>query len=281
MRIQSCVAAAVIVGSGLTLGAQDTPLPAFEVISIKSRTGAVPIGPVRQSPDRFENPDVTALQLIGFAYQLEESQVLNGPSWMKSSRFDVSAKANQPVSQAQMRLMVRLLLADRFGLKAHTEKRELGTYALALVRGDGKLGERMRPSTIDCQAIIEARKVPPPIGDAAPQCLWRIAVTSSSATMMVDGVSMGRFAALLEPMARRPVRDTTGLAGTYDINFEFAPDLAGLLGAPPNPGGTTAPPRDGLSLFTALQEQLGLKLESNRGPVDVLVIDGAVRPVPD
>ena len=213
---------------------------------------------------------------------MQEFQILGGPSWLRSSRFDVSAKAEGPTPQDRMRLMVSRLLAERFGLKAHAETRELSTYALVIARADGRLGEHMRPSAIDCQAIIAAGKVrPSTAGGLPPQCLWRIGITASSAQMRVDGVQLARFATLLGPMARRTVVDKTGLTGTYDIDLEFEPDQAGLPVVPVTPGAPAPPARDGLSLFTALQEQLGLKLESERGPVNVLVIDSAELPTPN
>lgn len=288
IRVRSCIAvAALVLGAGSQIQGQvdSGGLPAFEVASIKPRTGATPVGFPPQAPDRFVSPDITASQLIRYAYDMQEFQIIGGPSWLRSSRFDVSAKAEGPTTQDRMRLMVRRLLADRFGLRAHAESRELSTYALVVARADGRLGEHMRPSAIDCQAIIAAGKVRPPTAAAAaglpPQCAWRIAITASSAQMMVDGVQLARFATLLGPMARRTVVDRTGLAGTYDIDLEFLPDQAGLPVVPVIRDSPAPPARDGLSLFTALQEQLGLKLESERGPVNVLVIDGAELPAPN
>jgi uncharacterized protein (TIGR03435 family) len=254
--------------------AQPSPeLPSFEVVSIKPRSGAIPPGFPPQAPDRFARPDTTVSQLIAYAYEVREFQIDGGPGWLRSNHYEVSAKAERAGSADNMRLMVKRLLEERFGLKAHTETRELTTYALVTARRDQKPGEKMRPSSIDCQPIIDAGGVKPVGGGVPAQCAWFIAMMNGLARMKVDGIRMARFAELLEPMAMRTVMDKTGLSGTYDIDLEFLPDR----GLPPVPAGG-APTQEAPSLFTALQDQLGLKLESERGRVKVIVIDGAEVP---
>jgi uncharacterized protein (TIGR03435 family) len=180
-----------------------------------------------------------------------------------------------------MRLLVRRLLAERVSLKTHIETRDLPRYALVMARGDRRLGPRLRPSKFDCPAIV-ARGTdyrpptrPPEPGDP-PSCLLMGRVGGGSQTMMMDGQPMSAIAKLLQPRAGRVVVDKTGLTGTYDIELETeVQDIPGI------PANTFGVPREGLSLFTALPEQLGLKLESERGPVDVLVIDGVELPTPN
>jgi uncharacterized protein (TIGR03435 family) len=260
--------------------AQPSAVPSFEVASIKPRVGEAVFG-APSSPDRFTYPDATLLDLIRWAHDLQGFQVEGGPEWVRADRFDVSAKAASPQPQTMMRQMLERLLRERFNLQSHVETRQLPLYHLRTARADARLGERMRPSSIDCAALIEASAVGSrTAGSSPPPCLWRVGITATIATMMLDGVSMPRFASLLQPMLQRVVVDETGLHGTYEIRLEFDADQ---LNVPfPLPADTPAPAsRDGLSLFTALQDQLGLKVESARGPVNVLVIDSVDRPTPD
>jgi uncharacterized protein (TIGR03435 family) len=182
---------------------------------------------------------------------------------------------------------MRSLLAERFKLSVHREKRELPIYELVLARSDGKLGPELRPSSADCRAIIEARKAQgqkpdlPKAGER-PQCGARVGFGELAA----GGQPLLELIALLSSTVQRNVVDRTGLSGNFDIYLKWTPDQL-----PPRPAGLPAdqPLRinglaidpDGPSIFTALQEQLGLKLESAHGPVDVLVIDHVERPSPD
>jgi uncharacterized protein (TIGR03435 family) len=178
-----------------------------------------------------------------------------------------------------MRLMVRRLLVERFGLRVRTETRQMGTYALVLAARDGRLGDRMKPSTVDCQALIDAGKVVMPRpGGPRPLCAWRIGLMNGLSTMWVDGIRMARFATLLEPMAMRSITDKTGLTGTYDIDLQFLADR----GLPIVPvAGTPAVSNEVPPLFTALQDQLGLKLESSRGAVTVVIVEQVQMPTPN
>jgi uncharacterized protein (TIGR03435 family) len=248
----------------------------FETASIKEATE-----PSRGvfAPDRFSRNHITLSLLLVYAYQMSEFQIVGGPDWVRERRYDVLAKADSRPTADQMRLMVRRLLAERFALKTHLETRELPRYALVMARSDRRLGPRLRPSKFDCPAIVAARGLtyrPPdrleaPNGE--PLCALRGRVGGGSQTMMMDGQPMPAIAKLLQPRAGRVVIDKTGLIGTWDFELEIeVPSLPGI------PDGIFGVPRDGLSLFTALPEQLGLKLESERGPVDVLVIDSVELP---
>jgi uncharacterized protein (TIGR03435 family) len=183
--------------------------------------------------------------------------------------------------------MLQDLLEDRFKLRAHRETREMPIYALALARSDGKLGEGLRVSTVDCAAMRGRGRGgrmgppggrgdgPPPPGER-PQCGMRVAPNQ----VMAGGVSLTQLTQMLSQFTQRIVIDRTGLTGNFDIDLTFTPDR--LPQGPPPPG---APPinidPNGPSLFTALQEQLGLKLDSERAPVEVLVIEHVERPTPD
>jgi uncharacterized protein (TIGR03435 family) len=223
--------------------------------------------------------NTTVVQLVQYAYGMQEFQVIGGPDWVRSNRYEVSAKAESATTADRMAQMVKRMLADRFGLQTHTEMREQNTYAIVTARQDRRLGERMRPSAIDCAPIIDAGKVVPPKPGGPPaQCFWFVAMMNGANRMRVDGIRMPRFATFLEAATLRKVVDKTGLTETYDIDLEFLPDR-GFVPAPPPPGVTQT--AETPSLLTALQDQLGLKLESGRGPVEVIIIDGAQLPTPN
>ena len=279
IRSLSCVIAALVFLGSSVFGQTASQLPAFEVISIKPRTGA-PAPPQAQAPpDRFVRSNTTVVQLIQYAYGMQEFQVLGGPDWVRSDRYEVSAKADSVTTADRMGQMVKRMLAERFGLQTHTETREQNIYALVPARGDRRLGERMRTSALDCAPIIDAGKVVPPKPGGPPaQCFWFVAMMNGANRMRVDGIRMPRFATFLEAATFRKVVDKTGLTETYDIDLEFLPDR-GFVPAQPPPGVTQT--SETPALLTALQDQLGLKLESGRGPVEVIVIDSAQPPIPN
>jgi uncharacterized protein (TIGR03435 family) len=173
-------------------------------------------------------------------------------------------------------LMLRALLAERFKLKVHTETRERPVYQLLVARADGRLGSRLTKSTVDCQALGAraggAPASPPQSPTGRPVCGLRMGPGIFSG----GNVSMTGFANALSKFAGRPVVDKTGLAGNWDLEVEYLPEQIPNLNGAPAPVNPDAP-----SLFTALQEQLGLKLEAQRGGVDILVIDSVERPTPD
>lgn len=253
--------------------------PAFETASIKESSE-----PSRGAfaPDRFSRTYITLSQLLIYAHQVSDFQIVEGPDWVRERRYDVQAKAEGRPTADEMRMMVRRLLAERFALKTHVETRELPRYALVMARSDRRLGPRLRPSTFDCPAIVAARgpdyrpPTGPPQPGAPPTCALRGRVGGGSQTMTMEGQPMPAIAKQLQPQAGRVVVDKTGLTGTYDVELETEPPVV-----PGLPANTFGVPREGLSLFTALPEQLGLKLESERGPVDVLVIDSVELPTPN
>jgi uncharacterized protein (TIGR03435 family) len=255
--------------------------PVFEVTSVKPSKPGSRLRFVPGSPGRFTMTNVSVRTLVQNAYQLlQDAQVVGGPNWLTSERFDVVAKAAGNPSPDEMALMLRALLAERFKLVAHTETRELPMYALVLARRDRKLGERIRPTAVDCSKVRDnanGRLTNPSQVDDRMFCGIRF----SPGNVVAGGISLSQLGERLAPFVDRAVVDRTGLAARFDLNLEWTPDQwrtaqvqnDGLQPAPTNPGGP--------SLFTAVQEQLGLKLESARGPVDVLVIDSVSQPLPD
>jgi len=169
--------------------------------------------------------------------------------------------------------MLRAMLADRFKLVVHAETKEQPIYALVLARADGRLGPQMKPSTVDC--------TPPTTPERGPQtsaCGTNTSVSNNSGTLKGTGRLLADIAETLGNfVADRMVIDRTGLTGRFDIELKWTPD--NLAAGPAATGTATVP--DGASVFTAIQEQLGLKLEPQRGAVEFLVIDSIEQPTPD
>jgi uncharacterized protein (TIGR03435 family) len=264
--------------------------PSFEVASVKpNKSGTQQVMLGLQPGGRFTATNAPLRMLIRNAYQLQDFQLVGLPDWASSERFDIVAKAEGDVPPAPIgttgpiQLMVRSLLAERFKLAAHQEARELPIYALVVAKSDGKLGPQLRPAAVDCAAMMAARgrsgggpPAPPPLAQR-PVCGMRI----GPGTMAGGGFPLSQLAQTLSQFVQRVVVDRTGLAGNYDLDLTWTPDQM-PQGSPP-PGAPALSPVDpnGPSIFTALQEQLGLKLDAQRGPVDVLVIDKIDRPTPD
>ena len=261
----------------LGLNAQDTGNPpAFEVASIKPNKSGESGGGISRLPGgRFNANNYLVSRLIALAYRVEDFQMDGGPAWIRSDRFDIVAKAEKdsPIGPIfgppdQITLMVRSLLADRFKLVVHAETREMPIYALVLARSDGRLGPQFRPT--------QCGDAPPaaPAAGARPPCLNR----GSQGSFVWHKFPMSQLTVFLTRQVQRAVVDRTGLTGTFDVNLTWTPDQipqnVETLGVTPTDPNST-------SIFTAVQEQLGLKLESTRGPVEVLVIDSVEQPTPD
>jgi uncharacterized protein (TIGR03435 family) len=262
--------------------------PAFEVASVKpNQSGSLAIQLNTPGPDRFTATNVPLRDLIRFAYDVQDTRLVGGPDWIRSERFDVVAKSEQPFPAwgpagppMPLLLMLRTLLADRFGVVVHPETRELPVYELVVARADRKFGPEINPSKLDCENQAPGRRggpPPAPGNPAQPVCGMRI----GPGQMVMGGTPMSQFATVLSNFVQRVVLDRTRLAGTFDFRLSWTPDR--IPQGAPLPGGPALPPVDpnGPSLFAALQEQLGLKLESTRTALDVLVIDRVERPMPD
>ena len=264
------------------------PLPAFEVASIRVNKTAQMNRLFRPQPGgRFEATNMPLRDLIQFAYRVRNFQIEGGPDWMDTTSFDIVAKAPGEVTAVMpggppspYALMMRSLLAERFKLAVHEETKEVPIYVLALARADGKLGPALTQSTTDCAALMKAAAgaPPPPMQGDRMVCGMRI----GPASIDMGGMSFAEFANGLSFLLQRTVENRTGLIGSYDAKMTFAAEqLPGLPMPPPGaPGGPRIDP-NAPSLFTAVQEQLGLKLESSRGPVQLLVVDRAEMPMED
>jgi uncharacterized protein (TIGR03435 family) len=257
----AAIAIAVIPAVSQTPGQK----PTFEVASIKPNNSGS--GSSRTSADsnsgRLIATNVTLRSFILSCYHLFDFQLVGGPDWMDSARFDFDARAQvaSPPTSAnrtdEMPLMIQSLLEDRFQLKTHRETRELPVFMLVVVKDGSKL-----------QPTIEGR--PGPGGLRAGSS--RSSGTAAGTEMSGSGISISGLIDMFSTRVGRPIIDKTNLAGTYDFTVKFAPYVA----SPTTLDSATEP--IGPSIFTAIQEQLGLRLESAKGPVEVLVIDSVSKP---
>jgi bla regulator protein blaR1 len=241
---------------------------AFEVASVKPNKSSDPrVMELDILPSGvFTARNVPLRQLILLAYDIRGTQLSGGPSWIGSDRFDIDAKADGGLKLGAAPPQLRQLLLERFNLKVHKETREVPIYALVLARSDGRLGPALHPLPTDYCAEVAARgrsgqPAPPPPPAQRRGCVMR----GGSGTLTAGSMPISTLAGRLVPLVNRVVEDRTGLRGVFDFDLEWTPDEI------------AATDLSGPSIFTALQEQLGLKLESAKGPVDVLIIDSVER----
>ena len=312
----TCGVALAILLAATAASAQDTvppptapraaasPAAEFEVASVKPSNPDPnnPIGgvalPLVLPGGRFTATNTPLRILIRMAYELQqEAQLVGGPPALLTAKYDITAKTgNATLRQKDLPPLLRTLLADRFTLKAHTESRELPVYDLVLARSDGRLGPDFRPSKSDCaradellaeqSAAIAQGDLSSAVGKPRP---CTVATDTSGGPMNLvmrgDGQEMKQIVEVLSQLTGRSVRDKTGLTGRYD--FDMKMDLQAVLamaqrmGANIPAAAANIPQSDGSSLMTALNDQLGLKLDSLRAPVDVVVIDSVEAPTPD
>jgi len=270
MKLTSAVALVVLLWTALLFPAQSD----FEVVSVKPNVSADAPSAPRVSPGRFSWSNATLRQLIQVAYEVRPFQLISLPDWADTARFDLTATASYPASPQEMNVMLQRLLADRFDLNVHRDKRELSVYALVLARRDGKLGPGIHSAAVDCQAIAAK-----PLDSVTAQSDYAgCAPEMGLSRMKIHGFQMPGLARALMRILDRPVVDKTNLTGAFDVELSWTPDPTMLPnGVPSAPNVTSGAP----SIFTALEEQLGLRLVSDRAPVDVLVVDRINRPKPD
>ena len=265
--------------------------PTFEVASIRPNTT-----PGRRGggggPGRITMVGMPVRQLIAQAYEIHDSQIIGGPDWLGSQGYDVNATMNGTPSPEDRRMMMKTLLRDRFKLAFHSEKRDLPIYALVVVRSDGRTGPGLKRIPDDeCPPPGSPRRGGPASGPSAPPASPfdpnAVAPCGSivfgPGRLLAHGVPIDMLSGSLSRLPaitsfNRPVSNLTRLEGFYDFDFRFTNEFG--RGGPPPAGGPAAAsiPGDEPVLFTALQEQLGLKLNSQRATLDVLVIDSIDRP---
>ena len=257
----------------IPIGWAQTPRPSFEVASIKPNTSNDERVIFLMPPGgRIVATNLTLKNLMAAAYRLPESRILGGPNWLTTDRWNVDAKAEEtiatpavpldPTVTPALMLMAQSLIEERFGLKFHHETRELPVYELFVAK-DGpkmKLAEDQSPT-------VSAT----PRQQGVPRGFQMMGIGKIEG----NAVPFRNFIAGLSQQLGRTVIDKTGLAGLYDIKLQWTPELAQGAG-----GNSDAPSDESTrpSIFTALQEQLGLRLESAKGPVEVMVIDSVQKP---
>src|SRR6266576_3587722 len=257
--------------------------PVYDVASIKPNKSGTNMIRLMFSPGGLSATNGTLQMLINAAYSVENNQISGAPNWVNSERYDIEAKMDTSTADELRKLgederrverqrMLQALLADRFKLTIHRETKELPTYALVVAK-DGAKFQEAKPGDTYPNGI----KGPDGHAGAGMMFMGREGLTA-------QGIPIADLVRHLSRQLGRTVVDKTGLTGKYDFNLKWAPDerqapmFKGTEGSQLGTGGTSAPESSGPSIFTAIQEQLGLKLESEKGPVDILVIDHVERP---
>jgi len=256
------LAGLALLAAGGAAGQTPDARPAFEVASVKVSEntptgrdgggrglfgfgGRGGRGSIQASPGSLSMRNVTLKNAVRWAYHVSEYQVL-GPDWLDSARYNIVARVSAPASEEQLELMLQSLLADRFKLVLHHQSKELQVYVLSV----GKNGPKLQESTSAGESSIDTQ-----------MDRMSVVVQRTPLSQMID---------MLTPVLGAPVLDMTGLKGKYDITVNLAEYLADMQFA----GGGGAP--DPLAIVkAALEEKLGLKLESRKMPLDVLVVDSA------
>ncbi len=275
----------------LSMAACFAQQPEFEVATVKPSApqpmGRMMMGtrggPGSDDPSRYSCSNCSLMMLLTQAYAVQRSQI-SGPPLLDSEHFDVAAKVPPGTTTEQFRQMIQSLLAERFQLKLHRETKEMPIYELEVAKGGPKLKESAAAPPDAAQAApgqpLRSDKDGYPILPRGRGSM--MAMAPGRARLQGEQETMDQLAARLSMMVGRPVRNGTGLTGKYDFVLSFAPDVSmmnmGMPKPPPDadgrgpgpaaPGDDSAP-----SIFTALQEQLGLKLEQKKGPVELLVVD--------
>jgi len=286
--------AIVVFAPGLTAQspANNSASVRFDVTSVKPNpTGRAGMTETRVLPGgRYIATNMAIRLLIGQTYQVQSYRLIGGPTWIETDAFDIVATADRDLSPANgqrpLNDALKALLAERFKLVIHMETRQLPAYGLVRAGKDGRLGPNItRSERTDCAAVLaevaaaRAREPgglppPPPPGGQAPPC----GIVNMNGMFALDSATPMALTNVLSAELNRKVFDRTGLTGLFNVRLTWTPDVLPVGPLPPE-----HPPIDpnGPSIFTAVQEQLGLKLEPTIGPVDVLVIDHIERPTPN
>ena len=239
------------------------PATTFDVVSVKPNLSGQGQSGTDSRPGRIEATNVTLRSLILRAFGKQEFEVVGGPDWVTTDRFDIAARGS---ADADRGAQLQAMLADRFKLATHIEQRDRPVYLMVAVRADKKLGTTMTPATIDCSGGGDpgARRREAKMN----VCGLNTSTGRNGGTVSGGGLSMERIAATLANYgADRPVIDRTGIEGIFDFQLKWVNQPTGNA--------------EEVSYFTAVQEQLGLKLEPTTASVDVLVIDRVEHPDPN
>jgi uncharacterized protein (TIGR03435 family) len=260
----------------LVSGTTDIKVPAFDVVSVKLDKSGSGMIRVMGKPDGYAATNISLLMLIQGAYGIREDLVSGAPSWANSTRYDIDAKVAdadvdtlKKLTPEQRRTMLQPMLAERFKLAVHTETKQLPVYELVVAKGGSKLKEATPGDT-----YADGIKGPDGVGRAGMIRVGRGQLTAQA-------IPMTSLVNMLSQQLHRTVVDKTGLTGKFDVTMQWTEDSSDPM-FKGNDGSQhqaePAPDATGPSIFTALQEQLGLKLQSAKGPVETLVIDHVEMP---
>jgi uncharacterized protein (TIGR03435 family) len=245
------------------------PIRSFDVVSVKLNPSRTRTPMVWQPGGRFVM-GLPIFSLVSGGYGVPGYRIEGLPEWTRTTFFDINAQAGRQPAIEERAAYYRGLLVDRFKLVAHVERREMDVYVLTLARSDGRLGPNLRRSDVNCDAAIAAARTrslagerpEPPAPGVRPTC----GAVGGGASLTGDAVQLTILIGMLAGALGRPVVDNTGLTGRFDIDFRAAPPQAG-------PGVAGSRLAELPPLFTAVEDQLGLKLVQGRAPIEVLVID--------
>jgi uncharacterized protein (TIGR03435 family) len=254
LKLMAIAVLAGTVGAAAQQVQPDTDATAsFEVASVKpNKGGTTGGGPPLQPNGGYRATNVALKSVIANAYEVRIFQIEGGPAWLTSERFDIVARGREGTPDRLRPAMLRRLLAERFNLVVHVETKEQQVYSLVRMRTDGRLGPGLTPSAQGSDFGLPLTSLSNGVGRIAGKA-----------------VLLDTFAGVLAGQFSQMVTNRTGLSGQFDIDLRYTPSTSPTA-APEFP-----------SIFTAVQEQLGLRLEPDRAPVRVLIIDSVDRPTPD
>jgi uncharacterized protein (TIGR03435 family) len=246
----------LIVPAFVLVSRAQTPDLKFEVASIRPNTGSdVSVPDLPNPPDGIRLANEPLESVIRYAYGVQPFRLVGAPRWTHEERFDIQAKASRSITDDERRQMLRSLLVERFQLKAHFESREQTVYLMTPARADRQTGPGLKPRP-DCLTA---------------KCESGGTTNPARGAIRMRALTLARLAdSPLSSVLNQVVRDGTGIPGTFDVELSWLPDTA-----------RAGPGDNRPSFFTAVEEQLAMKLTPQRGPVDVLVIEGISRPTPN
>ena len=245
--------------------------PAFDVTSVRRNTSGDRGARQQFTEGRFAATNTSLRILLVDAFRVQSFQIVGGPEWLETARFDIVATIPPDTTPEQRPAMLRRLLAERFNLRAHTERRQMPIYALVANRDDRRLGPDLRKSAMECSAVSEGGPLRAPTTKVQPDGRPECGMAMGPASIRGGGMTMAQLANAISTYVQRPVVDRTGFDGFYDFDLRYAPRGPGI-----STEAAAADPRP--SIFTAVQEQLGMRLEAETGAVDVLVVDNVNLP---
>lgn len=286
MKVVTLVALAVaaVVPTFAQVATQAPNGPTFDVVSIKLVNELRQSGGMRTLPDgtvMLMNGPIGSLLGLASPVPIPLRDIVGAPDWLWRDRYDVTVKPPEGLTPEQRRemtpMMWRAMFADRMKLVAHIEQREKNAFALVLARSDGQLGPGLKPSTLDCTRGPNPTQPPPPPPTGPPSLQERenrCGLSTSGGLIVSGGVTLDQVARYLGAIAAGEVDNHTGLTGLYSVKLNFSVQRS--VGATPDPNAAFD---DAPGIFTALQEQLGLKLQrGEKKSTPVFIIDSIERP---